>query len=294
MIECHRLKYGALALTAGLGLMLGLEGCASSRSQETQAASHLDYSFSLQTADAVLQEGRFAEALQLYQEVLVVNPKAVPAQYGVAESLLALGRASEGAPIFVTLASNPEYRARALQGQGLALLCQNRDQVAAERLSEATAADPTLWRAYNGLGLVADNKRDHEAAAHMYQRALEIQPQSVVILNNFGYSRLLAGNTDEAIRYLRKALALDPSSETIQNNLRIALAAAGNYKEALHSPAQDRRAVILNNVGYVAMKKGDIRAAEGFLARAMEASPSFNSVAAQNLEQLKVLKTSTP
>jgi Flp pilus assembly protein TadD len=47
---------------------------------------------------------------------------------------------------------------------------------------------------------------------------------------------------------------------------------------------------LLNNVGYIAMQRGDLATAEGYFARAMESSPSYDAVAAQNIEQLKAKK----
>jgi Flp pilus assembly protein TadD len=177
-----------------------------------------------------------------------------------------------------------------LAGEGLALLVLNRPAAAEQRLQEAAAADPSLWRAYNGLGLVADMRRDPDKASAAYRAALALQPTSAVVLNNLGYSRLLAGKADEALTYLKRALTLDPTSETIQNNVRLALAAAGNYPEATRSMPRALMPMILNNAGYVALQRGDFADAEGYLARAMESSTSFNSVAARNLEQLHTLK----
>jgi Flp pilus assembly protein TadD len=170
----------------------------------------------------------------------------------------------------------------------------NRREAAAKQLREATEADPKLWRALNGLGLLGDLKQQPAEAADFYRKALSLNPESAVIFNNLGYSRLLAGKPDEAMGHLKKALGLDPGSETIQNNLRLAMAAKGNYAEATRSVSKEQMATVLNNVGYVAMQKGDIAAAEGYLARAMESSPSFNTVASKNLEQLKAMKAGSP
>jgi Flp pilus assembly protein TadD len=102
--------------------------------------------------------------------------------------------------------------------------------------------------------------------------------------------RLLAGKFDEAMKELHKAIALDPDSETVQNNVRLALAAKGNYAEAIRGVTKDRLPVVLNNVGLVAMQRGDLAVAEGYFTRAMESSPSFNTITSQNIEQLKSKK----
>src|SRR5215472_2618650 len=219
-------------------------------------------------ADATRLEGRLTEAVQIYQQILVGTPDSVPAQYGMAECLFALGKPREARTIFAGLTKDPQLGTAARQGVGLADLALNKREAAAESLHQAVAADPSLWRALNGLGLIADLQHRADEAAELYGKALAINPDSTVLLNNRGYSRLIAGHADEAIADFRRAIALDPESETIENNLRLAVAAKGNYAEATRNVPRDRMPIVLNNVGYMAMRRGDLGAADGLFARA--------------------------
>jgi len=248
----------------------------------------------LAAGDATLQSGRFAEAMQIYQEVLVAEPKSVTAQYGVAEALLGQGKAGDARPIFEALTKNTEFQARALQGEGLALLTLGQRDQAATLFRQATDADPTLWRSWNGLAVLADLRREPAEAAIAYAHALAIDPTSAVLHNNLGYSHLLAGKADDAMAEFRKAHSLDPASETIQSNIRLVFAAQGNYAAAIRDVPKGRLAAVLNNVGYVAMQRGDLAAAGGYFARAMESSTSFNTIASQNIEQLKAKQGDAP
>jgi Flp pilus assembly protein TadD len=245
----------------------------------------------LAAADASRADNRFAEAIAIYQEILVADQTSVPAQYGVAECLLGLDKPRDAGTMFEALAQSEAYRARALQGVGLAALAQDRRDDAAKSLAEATQADPSMWRAWNGLGVIADARHNPQEAESAYRHALEANPNSAVVYNNLGYSHLLAGKTDEAAGEFRKAASLDPSGTTAKGNLRLALAARGDYTGALQGVAKPDLAATLNNIGYVAMQRGDLDAAEGFFARAMEQSASYNTVAAENLDQLKAKKS---
>jgi Flp pilus assembly protein TadD len=244
----------------------------------------------LKVADATRENDRFSEAMQIYQEVLVAESTSVAAQYGVAECLLGLGKADDAQPMFDALSKVAGYRALGLQGKGLASLVLGQREQAGKSLHDATEADPKLWRAWNGLGLLADLKHEPQAAEVAYGNALAINADSAALHNNLGYSRLLTNRPDEAIVEFRKALTLDPSSETAQNNFRVALAAKGRYADAIRGVEKDKMSFVLNNVGYVAMARGDLSAAEGYFARAMESSPSFNTITSQNIEQLKAKK----
>ncbi len=279
-------------------LLLMVAACASGppadRELTSQPAAKTQVASVLAVAEATRAEGRFAEAMQIYQEILVSDPSSVAAQYGVAECLLGLGKAADAQPMFDALTHDGAFHALALQGEGLSLLVLNRREPAATRLREATEADPKLWRGDNGLGLISDLKRQPQEAADFYAKSLALNPESAAIFNNIGYSSLLAGKPGEAIDNFKKALGLEPGSETIQNNIRLAIATKGNYAEATRAVPRERMPAILNNVGYIAMQKGDIALAEGYLARAMESSPSFYGVAAKNLEQLKAMKEGEP
>jgi Flp pilus assembly protein TadD len=246
-----------------------------------------ELSANLAAADASREEGHFSEALQIYQQLMVDAPAEPRAQYGVGECLLALGKPSDAKQIFAGLTSNPELGAEALQGEGLALLALNEKEPAAAALQKASIAKASLWRSWNALGNLADLRHQPEEAAKLYAKALEINPNSAPIINNIGYSKLISGDPAHAIDLFHTALTLDPKSETIQNNLRLAIAVNGNYADAIKAASHEQLPVVLNNVGYVAMQHGDFTTAEGFFARAMEASSSYASVTAKNLEQLK-------
>jgi Flp pilus assembly protein TadD len=269
-----------------------LAGCATSsgpqpRLEAGASVSSAETATSLAAADATRDDGNFSEALQIYQQVMVDAPGEPRAQFGMAECLLALGKAAQAKPIFSGLKSNAALHATALQGEGLALLALGQNEPAGIALQQASAADPSLWRSWNALGKLADLRHQPEDAAKFYTKASELNPQSAAVVNNAGYSKLISGNAPQAVELLRRALTLDPRSETIQNNLRLAIAADGRYDDALKSTSRDQLPVALNNVGYVAMQRGDLTAAEGYFARAMETSPSYAAVAAKNLEQLK-------
>jgi Flp pilus assembly protein TadD len=244
----------------------------------------------LSAADASRQDGRFSEAIQIYQQVLVADPKSTPTEIGIAECLLGVGKPDEALTAFSALAQNSLVKAVALQGKGLAHLALKQREKAAQALHEATALDPKLWRAYNALGIIADAKHEFDSAAQSYNAAIAISPDSTVLHNNLGYSRLMAGKPEEALIEFGKALALDPTSEMLQNNYRLALATKGDYADAVRGVSSDKLPTMLNNVGYIAMQRGDLAAAEGYFARAMENSPSYDAVAAQNIEQLKAKK----
>ena len=275
---------------SALFLLLLVVGCAETDSKQLSLKTETpapQLAAMLSAADATRDNEDYGEALLIYQQILVDDGKNSPAQYGVAECLFALGSPKDAKPIFEALVENKDYRTLALQGKGLTLLAIGQREAAEKPLREAVEADPALWRAWNALGEIADLRHQPDEAQASYARALAISPSSPAIINNIGYSKLLASHPEQATAEFRKALALDPTSTTILNNLRLAMAASGNYAEAVKSTSPSQTSTVYNNVGYIAMKRGDYAVSQAYLVKAMEGSASYDPVAAKNLDQLK-------
>jgi Flp pilus assembly protein TadD len=276
-----------LTLRTSLALLvLVVAGCAA-RELTSSAAKGAPDSAVLMAADTTREAGRYAEALQIYQRLLITTPSLAAARYGVAECSLALGQPDSAVTVFDGLVGNSEFHARALQGKGLAQFALGQRDAAGQSLREAAASDATLWRTWNGLGDLADQQRKPKEAGAMYAKALALHPNSAMIINNIGYSLLGSGNYAEAIGEFRKALALEPSNLTVQTNLRLALAASGDYEAALRSAPHEQMPNLLNDVGYIALRRGDYAAAQRYLTGAMDASGTYSTVAARNLDLLK-------
>lgn len=203
-----------------------------------------------------------------------------------ARSLLELGRTAEAEQMFLQLAKDPKTRPEALQGQGLAALAQGDGLRAEPLLRQALALDPGLWRAWNGLGVAYDRRRQWRESAEAYGKALALRPPSPLVANNLGYSLLLQHKPAEALPWLSQASRAEPKLAAAGTNLRLALAELGRYDDAVAEVSNEERPAALNNAAVVAMAKGDDAQARQLLTRALAASPSYYERAQRNLERL--------
>lgn len=238
-------------------------------------------------AKAALEEARYDDAQKLAERILYADAKNTSARLVLAEVHLAKGRTTEAAQHFSGLIDSPDVGARALQGRGIALMLQGKADDGATNLSAAVDQDETLWRAWNALGAYYDSIQQWDLSIASYDRAVKLRPSSAVVLNNLGYSLFMRGEVEKSIEVLTNAVRKDPQFEVAKNNLRLAYARKGQYVHALTGTTNADKSQVLNNIGYIALLRGDYDNAESYLLRAMEADAGFNEKAWKNLNFLK-------
>ena len=244
----------------------------------------------LALAERALSENRHDDAGRLIERVLLAEPENWEARLLFAELHLAAGNPRRAEPIFESLIDKADVDARALQGHGIALTLQGNLDRGMESLQRAVAQDSGLWRAWNALGYHHDSNRDWAAAADSYGKALEGNPDSALVYNNRGFSMLMQKRLKEAVADFNRAMRINPEFEIARENLRLALAWQGKYVHAMAGASDRDMARILNNIGFIAVMRGDYGNAEAYLLRAMEADPRYNETAARNLTYLKQIR----
>jgi len=255
-------------------------------------------------AGTALETRRAARAKQLYESILAQAPDDPEALMGLGEAEVLLGEYGTGLDHSRKAAElageRAELKARALHNSAIALLLTDRAQEAETTLEAAVENDPRSWRAWNALGRARDAHRDWVKAREAYDRALALAPNEGAVLNNFGLSKLSAGDLEGAAALFVRALEASPDLAAAETNLRLTLALRGQYDEALAGVAAARLPDALNNAGYAALLRGDYPKARVLFLRAIDASPSFYEPSWSNLrflssvEQRQALAPRTP
>ena len=274
-----------------------LSGCATGTHQSTPtpaiaASESLDQL--RQRADVALETRRAAQAKQLYGSILAQAPDDPEASIGLGETELLLGEyraALDHSRKAVELAGErADLEARARHNAGVALLFTGRPNEAEQELEAAVEADPRSWRAWSALGRARDAREAWEEARAAYEKALALAPNEGAVLNNFGMSKLSAGDPDGAAALFVRALEASPDLAAAETNLRLALALGGRYQDALAGIEAEDRPDALNNAGYAALLRGDYAQARSLFLQAIDASPGFYEPARSNLRFLDSLE----
>ena len=140
----------------------------------------------------------------------------------------------------------------------------------------ACTSGNTVGEIYLGNALCQKGKVD-EAIVH-YQRALQIEPNSVKAHIVLGNALLQKGNVDEAIPFYQKALQIEPENSEAHNNLGNALLQKGNLNEAI---TQFQKALQVKpdyadacyNLGNALLQKGNVDKAISYYQKALQIEP---------------------
>jgi Flp pilus assembly protein TadD len=158
----------------------------------------LDPVAGVKAAVAMRELGRYAEAAEMAERILLVQP-------GNVEAMLEVGRG---------------HIARGHAFYGVAALERARD------------ARPEDWRAWSLLGTAYEQVRRSQDAQTAWARALQLSPDNPDVLTNMAISAMTRGDTAAAEPLLRRAAAQPGASLKVRLNLAMALGLNGKMDEA--------------------------------------------------------------
>jgi Flp pilus assembly protein TadD len=99
-------------------------------------------------------------------------------------------------------------------------------------LSKVVKLDSNDARAWRALGDSQMNRHDYPQAQQAYQKASDLEPQDVALLNYIGYSAGQSGDLDTAMKALRKYAALRPNEPNPFDSMGDIQLVAGRLGEA--------------------------------------------------------------
>ena len=244
---------------------------------------------SLADANRALDAKDYQRAYNILRQYMVINPTDDAAKLSLARTYLGRSEGRNATTVLDTLSEEAQDTPQAHLWRGLALLVIGERTEATVQLETALEADPSLWRAANGLGLIHDLEQRWEEAEASYQLALDSKSDAAVVHNNLGYSFLQQGRIDEATKAFTASISYEPDLTIAVSNLRLALAAQGRYIDAAAGVDRADMPQVLNNIGYVAMVRGDYESAGVFFQRAIDENPVYYDTAEENLKRLNIL-----
>jgi len=200
----------------------------------------------LQQAVTLHQDGKTAEALEKYQEILAAIPDQVDA----------------------------------LKLSGIAHMQLGNMEKAVELLQKSISLSPSYDDAHYNLAVAYQLLGRLQDAESSFQRVLELAPDNITAMFSLANLYKSVGRLNEAAEAYRKVIAIDSSHIAAVVNLGAVLVGSGDLdeaEEALRKAAgiHPGSAEIQLNIGAVHLEAGKLEAAEQAFLHALEIRPDF-------------------
>lgn len=111
--------------------------------------------------------------------------------------------------------------ARVVGEYGKTLVQQGRAKEALDFLKRGIELSPSDWSLYSASGVAYDQDGQYAAAKVAYQQALALRPGNAAVLNNYGLSRMQAGDLGGARQLFAQAQASGGNDPKIASNLAL-------------------------------------------------------------------------
>ncbi len=195
--------------------------------------------------EAILMNAALLDELEQYDLAITASqgipeddPAFAAAEIGRAEIMLKSGRTDEAIAVLRELSETFPDQAQIHMALGDALREDDRQEAANAAYTDAIESfareTPDQWVVYFSRAVTFERMDDWDAAEADFRHALEINPDSPIVLNYLGYSLLERGeNLDEALALIERAVAARPDSGFIVDSLGWGLYRLGRFDEAV-------------------------------------------------------------
>ncbi|GEM_PF-3151537 len=178
--------------------------------------------------------------------------------------------------------------------KGFAALQRGELDRAREDFLQVIKLDPKLSRAYNVLGVISDQQKDHAAARRYFEKALELNPHSKSALMNMARLCMVEKQYDAALGFVERYRQGSRESADVHAMEADAYLKLGRYPEAIRE-AQTVHSIAHQNwdtvhliaaTAYEALRQPQSAAAEYRLYIEESSNPEMRAVASQRIRDL--------
>ena len=189
----------------------------------------------LQNAYNLHRAGRLTEAVQLYGEVLRLQPLQFDALFLLGTAYSQTGRLEDAVQVLDAAVRVNPSSPDALYRRAYVLHRLDRFEEAILAYDALLAHTPRTAAVLNNRGAALSALGRHQEALHCYAEAIALEPRYADALNNRGNAYLLLNRYDEALASYDAALALNPNYIDALANRGTTLMQMKRYPEAIAS-----------------------------------------------------------
>ena len=236
--------------------------------------------------DIMLTMANPEEAVAHFRNALAREPDNPEFMRGLATSLVRAKQPQQAAPVFERLIGTGKATTedRLLYAESLVGAGAIPD---AEKQLDQIPPTVETYKRYLLEAIVADHNKEWKKSDSFYETARGLTTKPAAVMNNWGMSKLARGDFDTAANYFQQAITFNPEMFQAKNNLVTARGRKRNYQMPVIPMNEEEEAVLLYNLGIIAVRQGDTDVARGLFELAVETHPQHYPEAADNLAALQ-------
>ena len=230
-------------------------------------------------ASEFLRQGHAKEAVEAYQQALLLEPKDARLHFNLALSLSQLeDQAGAKRELENAIKLDPQF-AQAHNRLGSYFMIQGRFSEAEREFRAAVETNPQYAEALSNLGTLFGRQGRNKEAAALFRKAVAIDPQYVQAVVNLGLTLAVEGSFTEAEQQFQDALRLEPNNAnaltalgTLQGKTRRDPEAVQTFRKltGLYPASADAHV----NLGIALGDNYDLDGALGEFSEAIRCAPS--------------------
>ncbi len=240
----------------------------------------------------ILEQGKTAEAKELYRRAIVQYPKNAEGYFGLGDIYINEGNSEELVRLFNQLLSTvpdeEDVYLRVMEAYGKAVMKYPQERIYKEKREEMLAEYEQVSKRKNysandyfNLGFLYEQVGGYEQAMRYYRKALELDPKHEKTLQNVAYRLKEAGDYKNAIILYSRIVKLYPRTTKAYLNLGIIYNALGDvsrarslYEKVIKIDPNNDQAFF--NLGYLNETAGELRESLNDYERAVEINPKHS------------------
>jgi tetratricopeptide (TPR) repeat protein len=178
---------------------------------------------------------------RLWEDCLRKSPEKARPYSNLGSALVQKGRFEEALPHFEKAIQIRRDYGDALYNMGYALLRLDRIDEGIGYLEKTLDIEPGNYMAHNNLGVACMMKKEYPRAVLHFEEALRLKPEQEATHSNLGVALRNQGRFEDAESHFRAAIRINPAYAEAYNNLGVTLREMGRLAEAAGSFRQALR-----------------------------------------------------
>lgn len=236
-------------------------------------------------------------ARKIYRQLLVLNPKNEDACIFLGKSLAVSKETSKAIQQLKSCASKDKTNGMYDYYVGKIYMDMGKIPEAMESFKTSNNRQPSLAQATSALGMLLEEREDHDGAIKVYKKYLNLQPNDSTILNRMVQVLFQKEKFDEVVTYAERLSDLEPENLNLKVKLGILYTDSKKYPEAVSifkdllaaAPKSDK---ILYYLGVIHQEMNDLQNSIEYFNQIPSSSGLYTDSSVQMANMLSTLAQS--